>query len=272
MDNQQKIPSVQHQALTLPGVSNLLKRSWQIYKMRVGTFLGIMALPFIIGFLFLIPVEIGKTLNPIFAILLYIIFSLIVGIVGSWSQVSLLYAIKEREIRIGIKESFQRGWSKILPFIWISILGGFIATGGFLLFIVPAIIFIVWFIFGTPVLVSEEHRGMNALLRSKQWVSGYWSKVFWRWLAITVIEAGIILFVKILKIPFAENIISLLITPFSLTYSFLIYEDLKKLKGELPFEPPKRGTKIKFILVGIIGLLLILATLFSIISTSLKKA
>lgn len=59
--------------------------------------------------------------------------------------------------------------------------------------------------------------------------------------------------------------ISLLVIPFINTYWFLIYEDLKKLKGALSFETPKKGTKTIYIIVGIIGLLLIPAILISIV-------
>jgi len=58
-------------------------------------------------------------------------------------------------------------------------------------------------------------------------------------------------------IPFIKNIIYLFTTPFSIVFSFLIYENLKKLKGEALFDPPKRKAKIGFILIGIIGVLLI---------------
>ena len=37
-----------------------------------------------------------------------------------WSQVALLYAIKDREENIGIKESYHRGWGKITSYFWIS--------------------------------------------------------------------------------------------------------------------------------------------------------
>jgi hypothetical protein len=238
--NQQENPFPQPRILPLPGIKDLLKRSWQIYKARLGTFLGIVILPLVVGLLILIPTAIlGKI--PALGIFLFIVFWLAAIVVSFWSQVSLLYAIKEREEKIGIKESLKCGWPKIVPFIWISILAGFITMGGFLLLVIPGILFAVWFSFATYILVSEDIKGMSALFRSKQLVAGNWWKVFWRLLTI-----GIITIVAYFGLTFlftslfnenagsiAGSITSLFLTPFLITYNFLIYEDLKKLKGEI---------------------------------------
>jgi len=260
--NQQQISSLQPQILTLPGLGDLLKRTFSVYKARLGTFLGIMVFPLICSVFFLIlPANLKK--NLLLGISLFIIFWLAVMVTSLWSSVSLLYAIKEREEKIGIVESFRKGWHKIISFVWISILAGFITLGGFLLFIIPGIIFAIWFAFPIYVLVSEDLRGMNALFRSKQLVSGKWGSVALRLFTIGVIALVIYsviffplsFFVGKKAADIGDSIISLFLTPFSVTFTFLIYEDLKKFKGEVSFEPPKRGTKIKFILIGIIGMI-----------------
>ena len=260
--NQQQISSTQPQILALPGMGDLLKRTFSVYKARLGTFLGIMVLPLIYSVFFLIlPANLKK--NLLLGISLFIIFWLAVMVTSLWSSVSLLYAIKEREEKIGIVESFRKGWHKIISFVWISILAGFITLGGFLLFIIPGIIFAIWFAFPIYVLVSEDLRGMNALFRSKQLVSGKWGSVALRLFTIGVIALVIYsviffplsFFVGKKAADIGDSIISLFLTPFSVTFTFLIYEDLKKFKGEVSFEPPKRGTKIKFILIGIIGMI-----------------
>ena len=260
--NQQQISSLQPQILALPGLGDLLKRTFSVYKARLGTFLGIMVFPLICSVFFLIlPANFKK--NLLLGISLFIIFWLAVMVTSLWSSVSLLYAIKEREEKIGIVESFRKGWHKIISFVWISILAGFITLGGFLLFIIPGIIFAIWFAFPIYVLVSEDLRGMNALFRSKQLVSGKWGSVALRLFTIGVIALVIYsviffplsFFVGKKAADIGDSIISLFLTPFSVTFTFLIYEDLKKFKGEVSFEPPKRGTKIKFILIGIIGMI-----------------
>jgi hypothetical protein len=284
---------------TLPGVGDLLKRAFSVYKTRLGTLVGIMAIPLIIGWVtsFLIQIAIPFIQLPsagtsllmffLFFIILGLALALAIGLLSFWAQISLILAIKDREEKIGIIESFRRGWHKIISFFWVSFLVGFITWGGFMLFIIPGIIFSIWFGFSVYVLISEDLRGMNALFRSKQLVAGYWWKVLWRFFVFNCIIflfygffiiAGLLAyFLAPSFIVFNEpafNLISYLftifLTPFALVFGFLLYEDLKRQKTKTVFEPPKKGTKIKYILVGTIGFLLILAVLVLIVLSILS--
>jgi len=231
------------QITSLPGIGDLLSRSWQIYKARIGVFLGIMILPALLLLLFSILLLI-PSLRLNFPALIFVtpFIFLIFIIIQIWASISLLYAIKEREQKIGIRESFVKGWHKIISYFWISLLAGLIVLVGFLLFIVPGIIFAIWFSLATYVLVAEGLTGMKALSRSKQLVSGYWWPVFGRFLLIGIIAVAASMFIGfILGIigflinaswinDIAQRGFSFFLTPFFVTYAFLIYEDLKKLK------------------------------------------
>ncbi len=218
------------QSLSLLDVKDLLKRAWQIYKTRFLVFLGISILPIIFTSL----MSFYKSFSP-----LTIIFGIITILVSIWSGASLLYAVKEREQKIGIKESFTKGWHKFIPYLWISFLVMLIVAGGSILFIIPGIIFAVWFNFATYVLISEDLKGTKALSRSKQLVKGKFKSVIWRFFVVGVISFIILAGISFLFSFFGKtvedvvsSIISLFLAPFITTYSFLIYEDLKKLKGE----------------------------------------
>jgi len=266
--------------LNLPGITDLLKRTFSVYKTKLGTFLGIIIFPTIFNYfssVYFLPILIIILLKEGFVafFLLFIVYFLIIAIISLWSNVSLIFAIKNREEKIGIIESFRRGWSKIISIVWISFLIGIIIGGGYMLFIIPGIIFSIWFVFSGYVLVSENLKGMNALFRSKQLVTGYWWKVLWRFLAM-----GIILFIPIIFLYtiltvatsafladlVVRTIFALFVFPFILVFGFLLYEDLKKQKAQIPFEPPKKGTKIKFILIAIAGFLLIMVIQFLLLS------
>ena len=291
MENQEQFVSSQSstQPMVLPGVGDLLKRTWQVYTSRLKVFLGIMLLPFLLGIV-IVAVSAGAIIlgGDGLGILLLVLFLPVVYlatiIVGLWSSVSLLFAIKEREAKIGIKESLKKGWHKIISYWWISVLSAVIIMGGFFLFVAPGIIFSVWFALAIYVLVSEDIKGMNALFRSKQLVAGKWWSVLWRFI---VMAAVVIILSLALRAPLAiflpkpvgeifGLLVSFLLGPFPVVYSFLIYEDLKKHKANPVFEPPSKGTKIKYILVGVIGLLLIPVILLivfgSIVSSSFKGA
>lgn len=252
--NNQQLPSTpllstpsQPQIVSLLGLGELLKQTFQIYKSRIGVFLGIAVISFLASLLF-IPffllllffglsfVVFYKSLSIVlllFIILIIIVLGVAVFIANLWASIALLYAVKERDQKIGIKESFAKAWHKILSYWWISILVGLITMLGFLLLIIPGIIFSIWFSLAAYVLVSEDLKGMKALSRSKQLIKGYWWKIFWRFLVLGFV---VFLFVFITGfIPFIRNIIYILTMPFSVIFSFLIYENLKQLKGEASY-------------------------------------
>ncbi len=263
------------QTQSLPGVGDLLKRTWQVYISRLGTFLGILIIPAVVALFFLLLSVALAFLKPIFIIFL-VIAVIVVVVLNWWSSAAFLYAIKEREQRIGIKESFAKGWPKILSLFWVSLLVGLAGLGGLFLLVVPAIIFTIWFGFAPYVLVSEDLKGLNALFRSRQLVSGYWWGVFARLLILgaimIVLLVGLHLFSLVLPVfgpivRFGRLLFqNFVLIPIFTIYSFLLYEDLRKIKSEITFEPPPEGTRVKFVLVCLLGLLLLLLPAIIIIS------
>lgn len=276
---------------SLPGATAIFDQAWTIYKSRLGTFLGVMAIPMLIMVVLLGVLAGGGLLgvglfSSKFAaggigllILLAILFFVIIFISQTWGQTALLYAVKDSQERIGVMESYRRGWHKIFSYWWVGLLAGFITLGGFLLLIVPGIIFATWFSLAVFILIAEDLKGMNALLKSKEYVKGKWGGVFWRFFFIGVISLIIslvpVLVFSLLKIPFGSEIsrfiIGLFLTPLVMTYSFLVYSNLKALKGEIAFAPTG-GKKAAFIFVGILGILLIPTILFSTVFLSLGSA
>jgi len=223
MDNQQSLISI----------TELLKNSWEIYKERFKVFIGIISIPI---FIYILMGIYSVFINKIpFFISLPLIFTwiIIVIIVGFWSSLALIFAIKDRKENIGIKESFKRGKPILIPFAWVSFLTAIVLFGGFLLFIIPGIIFTIWFLFAPYILVSEGTKGMKALFRSKDLVRGKWFQVFWR---IIIIFIVFIIFFSIISrflkdFSFISGIITFLISPFLTVYYFLLYEDLKRIKN-----------------------------------------
>lgn len=210
---------------SLPGVKSLLQRSWQIYKERFSTFIAISAVSLVMA-----PAVIMAELKSLFALplgLLAVFFTL-------WQGVALIYAIKDRDQKIGFKESFSKGLPKIWPYLWTGILFMLIVLGGSLLLIIPGIIFGVWFMFYRYAIVVENLSGKKSLSRSKQLVKGNFWAIVWR---NFVIILAVLLVTGFISGFWGKNvsdlispIISIFLTPFAATYFFLIYEDMKKQK------------------------------------------
>ena len=223
-------------------LGELFKNSFEVYKERVWVLLGLLAIG-ILSYLAVLPgvivLAIGgftfsyangiNFLNLSLIIIggiLFLVGAVLATIIMSLTQVASLYALKERESKIGIKQSLNLGWPKIWSFLWISLLVMLACLGGMILLVIPGIIFMVWFYFSLYVFVCEDLKGSSALKRSKELVKGYWWPIFGR-ILILVIAVSIIS-----SVPFFGSLVNTFIMgPASLIYIFLMYEDLKRAKA-----------------------------------------
>lgn len=219
---------------SLPGAFSLLNNAWQVYQQRWRIFFGIMLSPLIAALLFQLQIIFG--FNNIFVAILTLLIMLISLVVQSLAQLAVMYVLKEQDINI--KKAYQLAWRRLLSFWWISFISGFIVLIGFFLLLIPGMIFAVWFCLASFVLVNEDLKGWPALQKSKAYVKGRWWSVFGRLLVILLFSL-IIYFVLIAisagtALLWLGNIINLIISfllaPFILTYSFLLYTNLRSLK------------------------------------------
>lgn len=233
----------------LINATTLLNRAWEIYRKRFWVFLGIMTPPVIASLSLTFFILLGTSLLRVdsaslnvlgFGVLILTAF-LTLGslIIQLWSQTALLYAIKDKGEDIGIKESYRRGWNKIISYFWISILSGFIIVGGFFLFFIPGFIFLIWFSFAPFILISEDKKGWKSLLSSKEYVRGNWWSIFWRFIFIGIL-VWLILYLFVIISSFINTgevdkiclyIGYMLLAPIINIYSFLIYDNLKSIKN-----------------------------------------
>ncbi len=120
----------------------------------------------------------------------------------------------------------QKGTSVFISYLWVSFLSGLAILGGFILFIVPGIIFSIWFAFSSYILISEGQKGRRALSESKELAKSYWWAIFGRFILLTLLIA------VISWSPIVGDIVSLFFgVPFATIYAYLMYEDLKRIKN-----------------------------------------
>ena len=158
--------------------------------------------------------------------LLFLIGVLLAIIISIWIQVALIYAVKEENVGMGVKNLLMMVRSKMASYYWVVFLHAVIVFVGFILFVIPGIIFSVWFCLSQYALVFEGKKGMQALSRSRQLVKGYWWQVVGRLLLLVLIAMVVS---SISKLGFLIN--SLFTVPFAIIYIYAIYEDLKRVKG-----------------------------------------
>ena len=120
----------------------------------------------------------------------------------------------------------------------------------------------MWFFFSQFILAREDVRGMDSLLKSKEYVSGYWFDVFLRLFLLWIIS------VVLGMIPFIGWLASLMFVPFMMIFIFLIYEDLKHLKGTVPSEYVS-GEKAKWIGLATLGYFILPIVMIVLLGASL---
>lgn len=249
-------------------ISELLSQTLRIYKKRARVLWLLLAIPGGLAVFGSVISEINPLLPQALSMVLGVLvlpLSLAAFLGGLWAGLSLVFAIKDE---IGFKEALSRAWHKLLAYLWLSILSFLVIAGGTFLFVIPGIIFGIWFAFAAYVLVSEDLKGREALLKSKAYVQGYWWPVLGRFLLIGLLLAALvslfngIVFIGIFGLrlivgsqPLVSQILTMFITaliqffstvllaPISAIYSFLLYQDIKTKKAGLVFEATKKAKR-----------------------------
>ena len=86
---------------------------------------------------------------------------------------------------VDTEASYQYGFKKFGSVLWISILVGLVVGIGFILLIIPGIIFLTMLAVTIPALIVEDQRGTAAMGRSWNLVKGH----FWHVLGTIVVAA-----------------------------------------------------------------------------------
>lgn len=253
----------------LTSISDLLGNSWELFKNRFWTLnslylLSVFFLLFFIG----VFLGIGFLLAMLFPenkhalIAGSVVVGMIPGFIGMfWGFSAFIFAVTDGTL--GIRDSLKKGWHRVLSFLWLYNLAGFIITGGFLLLVVPGVIFLIWFAFAQFILASEDERGMKALLKSKEYVRGKWFDVFLRLFVIWIMSACVGM------VPVIGPIVSLLFFPFVMIFIYLVYRDLKEIKGDGMAYPQSAGEKAKWLGAGALGYVLLPLLVLGILGATL---
>jgi hypothetical protein len=177
----------------------------------------------------------------------FFVLSFVVNIVIQIS--SYLTAL---DLNSGLIDTLVKAIKNFGSYIWIALLMFLAIMGGFILLIIPGIIFSLWYSFSLVVFLAENVRGYQALKRSKELVRGNIGQIFKRfffiliffWIASSVIGySTAILFENNQMAYMVSNLIlSSLFMPVFAVFTVVIYRNIAELKGshglELPPQPP----------------------------------
>lgn len=158
------------------------------------------------------------------------------------SAASLILAVENPSRYENPIEALKAGMKFFLPMLWIMAISALVYLGGLLLFIIPGIIFAIWFAFSYFTLVFEGKRGWAAMQASKAYVTGRWFPVAGRILAVIVVMIALSFIVEFVLAFIAPTkaihnglsaLISSLYSPFMLIYMYYMYQDLKGMSASV---------------------------------------
>ena len=282
-------PIVTHLPLTFA----LLKEAWEDYKKNFILYFTLHILviapslffsflpyfnfrPFISRFLTLF------SPTPALVIVVAILFILLIVLTFIYLTVvtaAILYSFSAQKkptvieaLRIGLRAT---------PALFITgILVTLIYLGGYVLFIIPALLFSFWFVLFPYIVVTEKKKGLAALLTSKAYMAGNILKYFWR--AIVFGLLSIPVYVPVILLQDSKigsvlyDIVLLPLYPIPSIFYFLLYKYLRQMHtgGAIVVTKKQKITYGFFALLGPIGLIALVSWLvwtFSNISRNLPE-
>jgi len=260
----------------LPNIFTLLGEAWNIYKYNFKKFFVLSSIMLLLGlvvaFIYFI---IGDILNDIGLttlfefedreftadliemITLMALFAaawIITAFIFSWLQAALIITIHEKDK--SLKAIINHSLRLLIPFWWISLLTSFFIVGALVLLFIPGVILTVWFSITLFVFIAEGIGGLQALLKSKEYVLGYWWAVLIRQIIIiAIICLPLIAIYYIFQFAQATDfgawLILILIPfliPFGYSYCYALYRHLRYIKGQnIPVMQEKAGIVISAI-------------------------
>jgi len=163
----------------LLGAGEIISATWCLYRRNWKVLVGIVACLFL-------PITImGTTLEVLGLQGISLAWSAVSAILGCLMAVALITAVHRvwQGWDITIVEAYRVAPSRLWPYLCATVLASLAISVGTFLFIIPGLIFSVWFAFVAFVVVIEGVRGVSALSRSKKLVVGRWWAVCWRLVA-----------------------------------------------------------------------------------------
>jgi hypothetical protein len=173
-------------------------------------------------------------------------------------QTALMYAVSHGDETISPAAAYLKGRPFIFSYLWLTFLSGLIVGGAVFAFIIPSLLFSLWFFLGPFILFDQNKKGVAAMLMSREYMRGLFWMVAGCLIVLGLITMGVGItgmlvvegIVFIFKLLIGENFlvtagirgvgnsfINLMVTPLWFIYYFQIYRHIKARKTittELP--------------------------------------
>ena len=236
--------------------SELLKESLGLYRKQFWLFVGYAAWLLVPFAAFVILMS-----TPEHPVILGLAILAALGqlFVGLWITITIILLTKQlaEETPLDTAQTSRNalmGIQNLLATIFLQIL---VILGGFLLLIIPGIIFSIWYGLAQTAAVIDGKRPIDALSTSRSLVRGRFAPVAWRmisvpigmWIVYSIIVGGAIYIIAALAgldpvavlsdeptiwVEILQAVGEIFLIPLALIYSTLLYLDLKNHPLEAP--------------------------------------
>ncbi len=260
MNTQEPQPNSSVSPVTQLGAMDLLKSSFEYIKANFKNVVMFFAVPAVVTLISILPF-VDKSSREL--------LSVVSGLSIFFFQISFLIFLIEGDSATTPTKAMSKTFSKLLPYIWVSIISSAITLIGVMLFLIPGIIVGVWFTFSVYIMLDENKRGLDALVQSREYVKGNWFNIFGKSLFLGMISFVIAIVTKLVTTPFlgdnesvTNTISNLVILPLATVYTFKMYKYFKGLRGEV--NVTSAGKQKAFYIVGaILGVLALAGIIFA---------
>ena len=153
-------------------------------------------------------------------------------VVGTFSYIALILAIDNPKGIGTIQHAFQVSTPIFFRYLFVSIIVGFLVMLGIFALLLPGLLFMVWFMPASFVVVLENRGVEETLKQSREYARGRWSPIFLR-----LVVLGLFIFAVISPFAFLSGvtgvgevgiyIVAWLLTPLSYIYLYLLYREVR---------------------------------------------
>lgn len=213
----------------LPSVGTFFGDAWKQYRAQLELLAKIRLVPAVLALL----IGLAAARNRLGLAGIGSIVSIVVEL---FAYAALLYVITHpAQTTPAVGDAYANGKKRLGSIIWILFLTSLLSVGGAFFFLVPGIIFSIWFSLAVFVFAVEGHQGIGALMKSREYVRGHWWAVLGR---VVLLSVGIGILVSLpqqllisAKIPLLASlynfIVSIFVTPFAMVGTYTLYRHLR---------------------------------------------
>ena len=157
------------------------------------------------------------------------IFSVLVGLFTTVSAIIALGKVTENG-ELSVKKTFRSAWKFYWMFLLLSAVLTLVYLFGFVLLIIPGLLFVVWFAFSRFLMIEKKLGVTQSLLKSRQLVKG----IYWKILGRLIVFGAFTMVVQIILsvVPYgAGSVISSLCGGLYMLPLYLLYKELDVVQG-----------------------------------------